>query len=190
MARDNQPRAVADLAAVKQAQQRQQFLQAYAQGQAGARDRFGKILQPNDLVTWRPDEDLVFTIVDIKPDLDPRAPVGGLQIVLTVPPFTLRKYANLPIPTMIRIGAISADGQHAEVDPSRVPEMPEMPAVPVDASETVGSGQAPTAILDALTLCGAHAELDPTGKGCRRPADHEGDHAFMDDVVGGSDEHG
>ncbi len=63
---------------------RQQAIQAIADGRAGARDRFGKPIGPGSLVIMlQPDAGTVWTVEDAKPMLDPRAPVGAIELALT-----------------------------------------------------------------------------------------------------------
>jgi len=73
-----------------------------------ARDRFGVPIAKGDLVTYRPGMDLVFEVVDVKPVLDPRAPVGAVVVLLAVS-VPLNTMANQPIAEILVVGDIVRD---------------------------------------------------------------------------------
>jgi len=67
------------------------------------RDRFGVPIRPGQHVLYRPEIDVVYQVLDVKPILDPRMPTGSVQLVLTVTmPLVLG--TQQPIGRLIAIG--------------------------------------------------------------------------------------
>ncbi len=68
------------------------------------KDRFGNVIQKGMRVIYHPPHDLVYEVLDVKPVLDPRAPQGMCQMVLSVT-FPLVAPSNQPIMELLAISA-------------------------------------------------------------------------------------
>ena len=97
----------------------QTFAQAVAAGDARTlpRDRFGVAVQVGTKVLYRPNVDMIFDVVDVRPVLDTRVGAGVVTIVLqTTAPITCR--VGQPLVSMIVVGvAGQQDGATAPADP-------------------------------------------------------------------------
>jgi hypothetical protein len=71
----------------------------------GVRDRFNQLVKPNDLVLYTPPIPMVFQVVSVTPVLDPRAPTGTIQLVLscTAPLPVVR---HRPMGNLLRVGQL------------------------------------------------------------------------------------
>lgn len=63
-------------------EQKRMFAQAVAAGSVSALDRFGTQLRPGAKVLYRPPNDMVFVVEDIKAPVDPRIPPGWVEVIL------------------------------------------------------------------------------------------------------------
>lgn len=121
----------------QQAQARQAFAQALSAGDPHAlpRDRFGVAIRPGMKVLYRPNVDMIFDVVDVRPVLDPRLPPGVVTIVLqAAAPVSVR--IGQPVINMIVI-ATDAPKDGAEADPAPPvgePAPPEEPVAPEEPS--------------------------------------------------------
>lgn len=115
---------------VKQQQMQEasrQFLRALSAGQAGAPDRFGKMIQPGNQVLYRTPFDLIFTVVSVTPVLDPNSPPGLLDVTLSVT-FPLRVPANRVNPNAVIVQEGTPPQANAEVQPDAPPVGDDPPA--------------------------------------------------------------
>ena len=115
-----------DQQATQQAQARQSFAAALAAGDAHAvpRDRFGVAIKAGMKVLYRPNVDMIFDVVDVRPVLDPRMPPGIATIVLqAAAPVTAR--VGQPLVSMIVIATDAPkDGATQDPPPSGDPVDP------------------------------------------------------------------
>lgn len=97
---------------------RQQFAQAVARGDAALRDRFGNAIQPGTKILWHTPVDMIWTVVDVKPVLDPRQQPGLVELVLTSDSARNFLPVNQPLVGMIVIaGPASPTAPIPEVEP-------------------------------------------------------------------------
>lgn len=108
--------------ALKQHQgQQRAFARDLAEGRTGLVDRIGQAVEIGALVLWKvpPAFDLVWTVDDITPSLDPRHPVGTLMVKLScVVPLT--SPAGVRQMTMVRLGHKGDDAPGGGVEAPRV----------------------------------------------------------------------
>jgi hypothetical protein len=71
------------------------FRQQVAAGNVNALDRFGKKIEPGDLLMLRTDVDLLFTVLEVGPSLDRNGPPGLMNVKLTAT-FELKTQGGIP----------------------------------------------------------------------------------------------
>lgn len=81
-------------------------------------DRFGNVIREGSTVMFRPEVDLVYQVVGVRPVMDPRAPPGLVDVQLQVAPFVLRVPARQP---QLRLTALSGAPSPVDTTPV-VPE--------------------------------------------------------------------
>lgn len=117
MARDNNPQQVARLAM-------QRFQRDVASGVVGPKDRFGARLNPGDMVIFQPETDLVFDVMDVKPNFSPGVPPGVVDVILGVQ-FRVTYLANTMQPRLMKVGTFTADEngepQHRNFEGPKIP---------------------------------------------------------------------
>ena len=104
-----------------------QFSQQYAAGRGRVLDRFNQPLDVGTIVVYRPAQDLVFTVVEATPILDPQAPPGAVRVVLQaiVPMLSM---GGQPRGDMIVIGRQDVSGDHVDISGPKAQDAP----VPLD----------------------------------------------------------
>ncbi len=81
---------------------------AIADGRIQARDRYGKPITAGALVLMLPvDPGTVFVVEDVKPMLDPRAPVGAVELVVSCR-LQVRTVAGQPANGLAVVGQLEA----------------------------------------------------------------------------------
>lgn len=88
------------------------FLSALSAGQAGARDRFNNIIEGGQKLLYKTPYDLIFDVVSVAPVLDPQAPPGMMDVMLTVT-FPLRVMANQANPGAVIVAKAQPQEQPA-----------------------------------------------------------------------------
>lgn len=80
-----------------------QFLDMLSSGTLTARDRFGNTIEIGHRVMLKTDVDLMFDVVAITPEMDPKAPAGILNVMLTAT-FPMAIRAGVPYAKVHIIG--------------------------------------------------------------------------------------
>lgn len=113
---------------MERARAAQSFAQAVSNGEAPPRDRFGVAVTPGTRLLYRPNVDMIFDVVDVRPVLDPRMGPGFVTIILQASaPITCR--VDQPLVSMIVVGMMPVEGAETPVDPPAAPVVDE-PADP------------------------------------------------------------
>lgn len=81
--------------AAELARQRRLFAQAFALGQTGAADRFGRPIGVGDKILFSNEIDLVFDVLAMTPVLDPNQPPNTVEFTLSTS-FPVRVSAGMP----------------------------------------------------------------------------------------------
>ncbi len=126
--------------AEQMAKQRRLFAQAFALKQTGARDRFGNAIEAGDKIAFHPDIDVIVDVLSVTPVLDPNAPAGIVEFVVSAT-FPVRINANQPYPKAIIVmkaqpaqalaGSDNGSGQQvAPTDPPASEPIADEPAGP------------------------------------------------------------
>lgn len=121
------------------AQARQSFAAAVSSGDPMAlpRDRFAVAIKPGMKVLYRPNVDMIFDVVDVRPVLDPRLPPGVVTVVLQgAAPVSVR--VGQPVVNMIVIATDAPkDGAGLEPTGEAPPaDPPAEPSAPAEAPES------------------------------------------------------
>ncbi len=84
-----------------------------------ALDRFGQPIRKGTNVLYRPEIDMVFTVLDVQPVLDPRLPTGTVQVKIRGEA-TLMLQGNVPLGRFITLGVNPDVAEEPPVDPPLV----------------------------------------------------------------------
>lgn len=117
---------------------RRTFAAGVATGEITGLDRFGHRLTMGSLALFRPPNDLVFEVTEVKPILDPRAPVGLVQLTLVAKcPVTMK--VNEPAGNIVRVGEVAAKAMTDQPDDTPGDSIGIVPEAKVDVRETESS---------------------------------------------------
>lgn len=101
--------------AEEQARARRKFLELVSAGALVPKDRFNNDIEVGHRVMLKTDVDLMFDVIAITPEMNPQAPAGILNVMLTAT-FPMAVRAGVPYAKVIIIGKSAAPAQ--EVDPN------------------------------------------------------------------------
>jgi hypothetical protein len=127
-----------------------EFARLVTIGQLAARDRFGKPIDKDTLVLYRPENDVIYQVTDVRPIMDPRLP-PGVKVTLKAT-VNLMMPVNVATPNIVTIGTVvPSSGQPDDATP---PE----PGPEAPPDENFEIGQAEGARLLGLELTDGDAE--------------------------------
>jgi hypothetical protein len=126
-------------------------------------DRFGRVLIPGAQVVYRSPIDLVFTVADVAPVLDPRAQAGLHQVKLLCE-VTLPAMDRLPVDLLIMVAAPRTAAEQAADNGDQRAEA-ETPPAP--------AGSAPLIVLPPGTAVDTEEPAAPDSPGAPPEFDDE-----------------
>lgn len=118
------------------AEARRMFAQGLASGEVRALDRFTAPIVKGSLVLMLRPDDLIFTVTDVAPELNPRAPVGMIRLTLQLT-MHVGAPANQVLRQLIVCGNVSEDGKQTEL------KSPDATPLRVRDEEETGTDQLP-----------------------------------------------